>query len=76
MSTVLEIASATLVSVVKCIAERGLTFRDKENVRSPRNVFQAKLQKNEDAMLLVKGFATISQIDNHCQLSCCIIKFC
>jgi len=26
-------------------------------------------------MLLVAGFATVSQIANHCQLSRCIIKF-
>jgi len=27
-------------------------------------------------MLLVTGFATVSQIVNHYQLSCCIIKLC
>jgi len=26
-------------------------------------------------MLLVTEFATISQITNHCQIPCCIIKF-
>ena len=36
-----------LVSVVKFIAEPGLTFRDDENVGSPRNFFQAKFQKKE-----------------------------
>jgi len=36
-----------LVSVVKFIAERGLTFRDYENVGSPKNFFQAKFQKKE-----------------------------
>ena len=36
-----------LVSVVKFVAERGLTFRDDENVGSPRNFFQAKFQKKE-----------------------------
>jgi len=29
-----------MVSVAKFIAERGLAFRDDENVRSPRNFFQ------------------------------------
>jgi len=32
MPTILKIASATFVSVVKFIAEGGLTFRDDENV--------------------------------------------
>jgi len=27
-------------------------------------------------MLLVTGFSAVLQIANHCQLSCCIIKFC
>ena len=36
-----------LVSVVKFIAERGLAFRDDENVVSPRNFFQPNFQKNE-----------------------------
>jgi len=27
-------------------------------------------------MLLVTGFATVAQISNHCQISCCITKFC
>jgi len=56
-----------LVSVVKFIAEPGLTFRDDENVRSPRNFLQAKFQKKGNTMLLVTGFATVSQIANHCQ---------
>jgi len=47
MPTILKIASAAFVSVVKFIAERGLTFRDDENVGSPRNVFHAKFQKKE-----------------------------
>jgi len=72
-----------VVSAVKFIAERGLAFRDDENVGSPRRVFkkkfqsifQAKFQKKEDAMLLVTDIATISQIANHCQISCCIISF-
>ena len=34
-----------LVSVVKFIAERGLGFRDDENVGSPRNFFQNNVQK-------------------------------
>jgi len=73
-----------LVSVVKFIAERGLAFRDDENVGSSRKLFQknfqtffqAKFQKKEDAMLLMTDFATVSQIANYCQISCCIIKFC
>jgi len=32
--------------------------------------FQANIK--EDAMLLVTGFATVSQIANHCQIRCCI----
>jgi len=66
-----------LVSVVKFIAERGLAFRDDENVGSSRKFFQkivqifiqAKFQKKELAMLLVTDFATVSQIANHCQIS-------
>jgi len=66
-----------LVSVVKFISERGLAFRDYENVGSSRKFFQkniqsfsqAKLKKKEDAMLLVTDFATVSQIANHCQIS-------
>jgi len=27
-------------------------------------------------MLLATGFATVSQIANQCQITCCIIKFC
>jgi len=27
-------------------------------------------------MLLATGFATVSQIANHCQIPCCITKFC
>jgi len=73
-----------LVSVVKLIAERGLVFRNDENVESPRNFFQkfftnffqANIKKQEDAMLLAAGFATVSQIANHCQMPCSIIKFC
>jgi len=38
--------------------------------------FQAKFQSKEDAILLVTGFATVLQIANHCQISCCIMKFC
>jgi len=76
MPTILEIASATFGFCVKFIAERELTFRDNENVGSPRNLIQAKLKKKENTTLLVTGFATVSQIANHCQLSCCIIKFC
>jgi len=47
MSTISEIASTILFFVVKFIAERGLTFRDEENVGSPRNFFQAKFQKQK-----------------------------
>jgi len=64
-----------LVSVVKFIAERGLAFRDDENVGSPRKfskkfseLFSSKIPK-QDAMLLVTDFATVSQIANHCQIS-------
>jgi len=64
-----------LVSVVKFIAERGLAFRDDENIGSPRNFFQAKLKK-ENMLLLVTGFAIASKIANHCQIPRCIIKFC
>jgi len=73
-----------LVSVVKFISEGGLAFRDDENVGSSREFFQinfqnfleTKFQKKEDAMLLMTDFATVSQIVNYCQISCCIIKFC
>jgi len=47
MPTIFEIASAKLASVVKFIAERGLTFRDDENVGSPRKFFQTKFQQKE-----------------------------
>ena len=61
----------------KFIAERGLALRDDENVGSSRkfvflnlkNFFQEKFQKNEDAVLLVTDFATVSQIANHYQIS-------
>jgi len=36
----------------------------------------SKISKKEDAMLLATGFATVSQIANHCQIPCCIIKLC
>jgi len=26
-------------------------------------------------MLLASGFATVSQIANHCQMPCCVVKF-
>jgi len=50
------------------IAERGLAFRNDENVGLSRNIFQknfqnffqAKFQK-KDAMLLVTDFATVSK---------------
>jgi len=32
--------------------------------------------QKEDAMLLVIGFATLSQTANQCQISCCIKKLC
>jgi len=76
MPTIFEIASAKLASVVKFIAERGLTFRDDENVGSPRKVFSNKISTKGNTMLLATGFGTVSQIANHCQLLCCIIKFC
>jgi len=49
MPTTLEISSAAFgfFSIVKCITERGLTFRDDENVGWPRNFFQAKFQKKK-----------------------------
>jgi len=73
----------SLVYVAKFIAERGLALRDKENVGSPRNFFHKNVktffkkyfEKKEDAMFLVTGFATVSQIANRCQISCCIITF-
>ena len=72
-----------LVSVVKFVAGRGLVFWDDENVGAPRIFFQinfklfsSKSWKKEHAILLVTGFATVSQIANHCQILCCIIKFC
>jgi len=42
MRTISEMASGLqrLFSVVKFIAERGLPFRDDENVGSPRKFFQ------------------------------------
>jgi len=36
-----------LVSAVKFIAERGLTFRDDENVGSHRNFFKAKFKNRK-----------------------------
>jgi len=72
-----------LVSVVKLIAERGLVFRDDENVGSTIKFFQKmfktffkQILKKEDAMLPATCFATVSQIANHCQMPCCIMKFC
>jgi len=72
-----------LSSAVKFIAERGLAFRDDENLGSPRNFFQkisklisSKFKKKEDAMLLATGFSPVSQIANPCQIPCCIKKFC
>jgi len=71
-----------LVSVIKFIAERGLAFRDDENVGSPRSFFQKifkaffkQIEKN-DVMLLATGLVTVSQIANPCQIPCCITKFC
>jgi len=62
-----------LDSVVKFIAERGLAFRDDENVGSPRkfyqkifNTFFKQILKKGDAMLLASGFPTVSQIANYC----------
>jgi len=48
MPAILEIASTVecLVSIVKLIAERGLTLKD-ENVGLPRNFFEAKFQKSK-----------------------------
>jgi len=71
------------VSVVKFIAERGLTIRDDENVGLSRKFFQkfsklfsSKYLKKEVVMLLTISFATVSQTANPCQILCCIIKFC
>jgi len=66
-----------LAPVVKFIAERGLEFRDDENVGSSRKFFQkffqiliqAQFQKKELALLLATDFTTVSQIANHCQIS-------
>jgi len=41
----------------------------------PETFFKQNFKKG-NAVLLVTGFATVSQIANHCQLSCCITKFC
>jgi len=41
-----------------------------------QKVFSNKISKKGNTMFLVTGFATVSQIANHCQLSCCIIRFC
>jgi len=35
-----------------------------------------KQNLKNDAVLLVTSFATISQIANHCQISCWMTKFC
>jgi len=51
-----------------------VTFRDDKTLDRSETFFK-QISKKENAMLLVTGFATVSQI-NHCQLSCCIIKFC
>ena len=40
----------------------------------PETFFKQNFKKG-NAMLLVTGFATVSQIANHCQLSCYITKF-
>jgi len=71
-----------LVSDVKYFAERGLAFRDDENVGSPTKfskklskLFSNEYLKKEDAMLQATGFATVLQIANHCQISCYITKF-
>jgi len=64
-----------LVSVIKFIAERGLAFRDDDNVGSPKNFFQKIFKtllkqklKKEDAMLLARGLTTVSQIANPYQI--------
>jgi len=66
-----------LVSVVKCIAERGLTFRDDENVGSPKKFFQTIFKTFQSSIKRCEAssgwFATVSQVANHCQMSCCII---
>jgi len=68
------------VSVIKFIAERGLAVRgNDEDVGSPRNFskhFSSKISKKEDAMLLVTGFAMVSQTAGHGQIPCCFKKFC
>jgi len=59
-----------------------LAFRDDKNVGSPRMFIKkipkhlsSKYERKEDAMLLATGFATVSQIANHCQIPCCVITF-
>jgi len=71
-----------LVPVIKFIAERGLAFRDDENVGSSRNFFQKifktffkQILKKKGALLLATGIATVSQIANAYQTPCCITKF-
>jgi len=67
---------------VRVISDRKLAFRDDENLGSPRNFFQKNLQNifqtklKKYAMFLVTSFATVSQIANNFQITCCIIKFC
>jgi len=62
-----------LVSIAKFIAERGLAFRDDDNVESHRKFYKKisktffkQIFKKEDVMLLATGFATVSQIANYC----------
>jgi len=38
--------------------------------------FIAERGLKKKAIPVATGFATVSQIANHCQMPCCIIKFC
>jgi len=78
----LLLSEQRLVSVEKCIAERGLAFslEMRKTLDCPESFpsdFESFKQmfKKEDAMLLATGFPTVSQIANHCQIPCYIIKF-
>jgi len=72
-------SSTTLLSAL--IAERGTEMM--KTLQRPesfsKNIFKtfvSQILKKEDAMLLTTGFATVSHIANHCQIPCCIMKFC
>jgi len=60
-----------------------MAFKDGEDVGLRRNFFQKifktffnQILKKRDAMLPATGSAKVSQTAYHCQIPCCIIKFC